>query len=35
VLNAPDAYDRLVRRSGWTPAEYEEWLAAQLAVVLV
>lgn len=35
ALNAPDAYDRLVRRSGWTPAEYEEWLAGQLAVLLV
>jgi AcrR family transcriptional regulator len=35
ALNAPDTYDRLVRRSGWTPAEYEAWLARQLAVVLV
>ncbi len=35
ALNAPDTYDRLVRRSGWTPAEYEEWLACQLAVLLV
>ncbi|GGO86293.1 hypothetical protein GCM10011584_08260 [Nocardioides phosphati] len=35
ALNASDTYDRLVRRSGWTPAEYEEWLAGQLAVLLV
>jgi len=35
ALNAPDTYDRLVRRSGWSPAEYEEWLAGQLAGVLV
>lgn len=35
ALNAADTYDRLVRRSGWTPAEYEEWLAGQLAVLLV
>lgn len=31
TLNAPEVYDRLVRRSGWTPERYEEWLAGQLA----
>lgn len=35
ALNAPEPYDRLVRRSGWTSAEYEEWLAGQLAVLFV
>ncbi|KQY57760.1 TetR family transcriptional regulator [Nocardioides sp. Root151] len=30
TLNSPDCYDRLVRRRGWSPAEYEAWLAGQL-----
>lgn len=34
VLNSPDAYDRLVRRRGWTPAAYESWLAGQLTALL-
>ncbi|MDO7867221.1 TetR/AcrR family transcriptional regulator [Nocardioides jiangxiensis] len=34
ALNAPDAYDRLVRRSGWTSSEYEAWLTGQLTVLL-
>jgi AcrR family transcriptional regulator len=34
VLNSPDAYDRLVRRRGWTPAAYEKWLAGQLLALL-
>lgn len=34
VLNAPDGYDRLVRRRGWTPAAYESWLAGQLVALL-
>lgn len=34
TLNAPDGYDRLVRRRGWSPAEYEAWLAGQLIALL-
>ncbi|MEP9383066.1 TetR/AcrR family transcriptional regulator [Nocardioides sp. KR10-350] len=34
ALIAPDAYDRLVRRSGWSRDDYEEWLAGQLGVLL-
>ncbi|GAA3522901.1 hypothetical protein GCM10022234_18820 [Aeromicrobium panaciterrae] len=34
TLTAPEAYDRLVRRSGWPPSRYETWLAAQLAAAL-
>lgn len=34
VLIAPDVYDRLVRRRGWTPAAYEKWLTGQLLAVL-
>lgn len=34
TLNAPEVYDRLVRRCGWTPAAYESWLAAQLRATL-
>ena len=34
VLNAPEVYDRLVRRAGWSPDAYESWLAGQLAVLL-
>lgn len=35
ALIAPDTYARLVRRCGWTPAIYEEWLAGQLTVLLI
>lgn len=31
---APDAYDRLVRRRGWAPTDYQAWLTDQLAVLL-
>jgi len=34
VLTAPEVYDRLVRRSGWSAAAYERWLAAQLRAAL-
>lgn len=34
TLNSPDCYDRLVRRRGWSPAEYETWLAGQLIALL-
>lgn len=34
TLNSPDCYDRLVRRRGWSPAEYETWLAGQLVALL-
>lgn len=34
ALTAPEIYDRLVRRAGWTSASYEQWLAAQLAAAL-
>jgi AcrR family transcriptional regulator len=34
TLTAPEVYDRLVRRSGWSSARYEAWLAAQLAAAL-
>jgi AcrR family transcriptional regulator len=34
VLNAPEVYDRLVRRRGWTRKRYEEWLAGQLEAAL-
>jgi len=30
VLTAPEVYDRLVRQSNWSAAEYEGWLANQL-----
>ncbi len=33
TLNSPDCYDRLVRRRGWSSAEYETWLAGQLSVL--
>lgn len=29
TLNAPEVYDRLVRRRGWTLKQYEAWLAGQ------
>ncbi|MGW7532557.1 TetR/AcrR family transcriptional regulator [Amycolatopsis sp. NPDC054798] len=34
TLTAPEGYDRLVRRCGWTSAAYEQWLAGQLRTVL-
>lgn len=34
TLTAPEVYDRLVRRCGWTPARYEAWLAVQLTAIL-
>ncbi|WP_063739992.1 TetR/AcrR family transcriptional regulator [Amycolatopsis jejuensis] len=34
TLTAPEVYDRLVRRSGWTSAAYERWLTTQLAATL-
>ena len=34
VLTAPEVYDRLVHRSGWTPAAYEKWLTLQLRAAL-
>jgi AcrR family transcriptional regulator len=34
TLNSPDVYDRLVRRRGWSPDEYEAWLAGQLVALL-
>lgn len=30
TLTAPEIYDRLVRRCGWSPRQYERWLARQL-----
>ncbi|MFG1909009.1 TetR family transcriptional regulator [Kribbella sp. NPDC048928] len=30
TLTAPEIYDRLVRRRGWSPQQYERWLARQL-----
>ena len=34
VLTAPEAYDRLVHRSGWSVPAYESWLATQLLAAL-
>jgi len=34
TLNSPDCYDRLVRRRGWAPADYERWLTGQLIALL-
>lgn len=34
TLSSPDCYDRLVRRRGWSPAEYEAWLAGQLIALI-
>lgn len=34
TLNSPEVYDRLVRRCGWSAADYETWLAGQLRVAL-
>jgi AcrR family transcriptional regulator len=30
LLTAPEVHERLSRRAGWTPDEYERWLACQL-----
>ncbi len=30
LLTAPEIHDRLCRRSGWSPDDYEQWLAGQL-----
>ncbi len=35
TLNAPEVYDRLVHRCGWSPSEYEHWLAGQLKAALL
>lgn len=34
VLTAPEVYDRLVHRRGWSVAAYETWLATQLRTAL-
>lgn len=34
TLIAPDGYDRLVRRCGWSGEQYQDWLAGQLGVLL-
>jgi AcrR family transcriptional regulator len=34
TLTAPEIYNRLVHRAGWTPRTYERWLAQQLAATL-
>lgn len=34
TLNSPEVFDRLVRRCGWTPQAYEDWLAGQLRAAL-
>jgi AcrR family transcriptional regulator len=33
TLTAPEIYDRLVRRCGWSSDQYEEWLAVELAAL--
>ncbi len=30
LLTSPEVHERLCRRAGWTPEDYERWLAAQL-----
>jgi AcrR family transcriptional regulator len=35
TLTAPDVEDRLVRRCGWSPSAYEEWLADMLVASLL
>lgn len=35
TLNAPDCYDRLVRRRGWSLDDYQEWMSGQLTALLV
>ena len=34
VLTAPELYDRLVRQRGWTPDDYEHWLASVMIAAL-
>jgi AcrR family transcriptional regulator len=34
LLTAPEVHERLSRRAGWAPDEYERWLACQLARVI-
>jgi hypothetical protein len=34
VLTAPEVYDRLVARRGWSANAYESWLAVQLTAAL-
>ena len=34
VLTAPELYDRLVRQRGWTPDDYEQWLASAMIAAL-
>lgn len=34
TLNAPEVYDRLVRRCGWSADAYEQWLARHLATMI-
>jgi AcrR family transcriptional regulator len=34
VLTAPETYDRLVLRSGWSASAYESWLSGQLVAAL-
>lgn len=35
AVTAPESYDRLVRRSGWSLDQYESWLAGQLGAVIL
>lgn len=35
ALTAPELYDRLVRQRGWTPDDYEDWLASAMIAALV
>lgn len=34
VLTAPEVHGRLIKRARWTPDEYEDWLARELARAL-
>lgn len=34
TLTAPEVADRLIRRCSWSPVDYENWLAGQLAAYL-
>jgi len=34
VLTAPELYDRLVHQRGWTPDDYEHWLASAMIAAL-
>jgi AcrR family transcriptional regulator len=35
VIGSPEAYERLTVGRGWTPTRYEEWLAANLVLLLL